>query len=196
MNRLARFLTIILTTVLIGNSAVCDWTHYGRTPNRTSIALDGPDTIDENTLQWVAWEDPESPGLHIEFEGPGSPVLFEDSVYVYAKAYDPNDTYVASQIICFDAEDGSYRWHTIIDQAFFDSWSSPAVAPKNRIVVIGSDDKVFGIDCDTGAIVWSTQLDNPIVNASACIADDIAPSRMFITDFGDNSKLYCINLDD
>jgi outer membrane protein assembly factor BamB len=65
-------------------------------------------------------------------------------------------------------------------------------------VLIGSGEKVFALDAQSGEQRWATQLEKFVVNASVCTAVDIPHTRAFITDydgFGTQGKLYCINLD-
>lgn len=177
-----------------------DWTHYGHTSSRISIAVDGPDTIDASTFEWLAWEDPSAPEYYLEFIGLSSPVVYAGKVYVYAKYYDENDMYTNNQIVCFDNETGQGLWYTPIDKRIeaLGSFSSPCVDTKNNTVMIGSGYKVFAMDADTGDLLWSAQLHKTIVNASVCLALDIAPARAFITDYdggGSQGRIYCINLD-
>jgi len=181
-----------------------DWAHYGHTAARHSIAVDGPNTIDSGTLAWNAWEDPCYPGYYVEFEGATGPVVYDGKVYGYAKFYEPNEfgpggfDYVASQVISFDANSGAALWATVIDQAIWDSWSSPCVDAKHDTVLIGSGTKLYALDADAGGVIWSTQLEKMTINASVCVALDIPFARAFITDydgFGDTGKLYCVNLD-
>jgi outer membrane protein assembly factor BamB len=115
--------------------------------------------------------------------------------------------YTNSQIIAYDANSGQMLWWTVIERAVYGSWSTPCIDTKHNTVLIGSGSidgegeiapgKVYAIDAVTGAIVWTTQLYGPVVNASICVAVDIPNARAFITDFNFDSsgRLYCINLD-
>lgn len=195
---LSAMILVLFLIVTRTFATVNDWTHLANSPAGNSIALDGPNTIDMSTLQWIAWQDPTAPEYYIEFQGPANPAVFNDKVYVYAKVFDANDNYSNSQIICFDDSNGQTLWHTIIDMAVMDSRPCPVVDAKNNTVLIGSGQKLFALDADSGDIVWSTQLQKYIVTASPCIADDITPLRAFITDYdgqGSTGKLYCVNLD-
>ena len=186
----------IITTAAF--SSPDDWPHFANTPNCSSIAVDGPNTIDESTLQWVAWQDPAAPEYFIEFEANSTPAVFGGKVYAYAKVFDSHNNYTNNQIICFDSTTGQTLWNTIIDMPIFDSKSSPTIDTKNQTVLIGSGRKVFALDCQSGEILWTTRLEKTIVNASVCLALDIEPARAFITDydgFGNSGKLYCINID-
>ncbi len=180
------------------------WTHYGHFSNRQSIAVDGPNIIDSNTLQWQAWQDPQAPEYYVEFEGPTGCVVYDGKVYAYAKYFEPNEQsptgfdYTASQIIAYDCNCGEILWATPVDMGIYGSCSSACIDTKHNTLLIGSGYKLFSLDADSGTVQWSTTLEKPVVNASACTALDIPYARAFITDydgFGSSGKLYCINLD-
>lgn len=175
-----------------------DWSHYGHVATRHSIAVDGPNTIDSNTLEWVASEDPQDPSYDVEFEAATGPVMYNGRVYAYAKYYNESSEYTNSQIIAYDANSGQMQWATVIDQAIWDSWSTPCVDTKHNSVLIGSGDKIFSLDAQSSTLNWTTQLNKNVINASVCAAVDIPYARAFITDydgFGLTGMLYCINLD-
>jgi len=197
-------LVIVLSAAAGVQASSEDWPHYGHVATRHSVAVDGPNTIDANTLKWVADADPQDPNYYVEFEGATGPVVYNGKVYAYAKYYDPNDPNYpdcepnGSQIIAYDANSGQVLWSTVVDKAIYGSWSTPCVDTKHNTVLIGSGYKVFAIDAQSGTQKWATQLDKFVVNASVCTALDIPYARAFITDydgFGSTGKLYCINLD-
>lgn len=211
-------LFIVLIMFYITADAYCglnDWPAYANTMSRESIAVDGPDTIDNNTLEWVADADPQDPNYYVSFEGATQPIVYNGRVYAYAAFFEPNEQSpggrdrTKSQIIAYDANSGQLLWSTIIDPAIWDSWSSPVVDAKNNTVLIASGNvtadgwyalpaTIYAIDASTGSIVWTNQLDSAALNASICVAEDLEHSRAFITDydgFGITGKLYCINLD-
>ena len=201
---LKRLLILILVVLITTNAqgGYKDWPGYGNTATRHSITVDGPDIIDENNLQWDANTSPQ--GLaEFEFEGATGPVVYNGTVYAYAKYLEPNDLsyggydQTASQVIAYLADSGQLLWTTVIDMAVYGSWSSPVIDAKNDNVIIASGDKVFSLDAETGAIKWSTQLEKIVVNASVCIAADLPYARAFITDYAyfTGGKFYCINLD-
>lgn len=175
-----------------------DWPHPASTPNCSSIAIDGPNTIGISSLQWIAWQDPAAPQYHIEFETNSCPVIYDGRVYVNAKVFDSYGNYTNNQIICFESSTGQTLWNTIIDMPIFESRSSPTIDTNNNTVMIGSGSKIFAMDRQSGDIVWATSLEKNIVGASVCLALDIVPARAFITDydgFGNSGILYCINID-
>ncbi|MFZ0035074.1 MAG: PQQ-binding-like beta-propeller repeat protein, partial [Sedimentisphaerales bacterium] len=195
-----RLMSLILTFAIAGvaDAGSGDWPHYGHVATRCSIAVDGPNTIDANTLKWVADADPQDPNYYVEFETTTGPVVYNGRVYAYARYYNELGEYADSQIIAYDANAGQILWATVIAKSVWGSWSTPCVDTKHNTVLIGSGDKVFAIDAQSGAQRWSTQLEKNVINASVCTALDTPHARAFITDydgFGSSGKLYCINLD-
>ena len=198
-----RLMSLVLVFVIAASAGAADagsgdWPHYGHFAARQSVAVDGPNTIDANTLEWVADADPQDPCYYVEFESATGAVVYNGKVYAYAKYYNELGEYTDSQIIAYDANSGQILWATVIDKAIYGSWSTPCVDTKHNTVLIGSGYKVFAIDAQSGTQKWATQLDKFVVNASVCTALDIAYARAFITDydgFDPTGKLYCINLD-
>jgi len=202
---LKRLLILILVVLITTNAqgGYKDWPGYGNTATRHSITVDGPDIIDENNLQWDANTSPQ--GLaEFEFEGATGPVVYNGTVYAYAKYLEPNELsyggydQTASQVIAYLADSGQLLWTTVIDMAVYGSWSSPVIDAKNNNVLIPSGSKVFALDASTGEIRWSVELEKIVINASVCVASGISHARAFITDydgFGTTGKLYSINLD-
>ncbi len=195
------FVFVIVTTAAASPD---DWLSYGHTPNLCSIAVDGPNTIDGNTVAWIADDDPQDPNYYVEFESATGPVVYNGRVYAYAKYYEPNEQaptgfdYTNSQIIAYDANSGNILWATAIDKALWDSWSTPCIDTTHNTVLIGSGSKIFALDAQSGNQKWATPLEKSVINASVCAALDIPYTRAFITDydgFGSSGKLYCINLD-
>ncbi len=176
-----------------------DWPAYGRGMTRCSIAADGPNVIDANTLEWTADRDPQDPNYYVEFENATGAIVYSGRVYAYAKFYDESSEYSNSQVIAYDADSGEMLWAAPIDKAAWGSWSSPCIDTKHNTVLIGSGKRVFALDSNDGAVVWAAPVDQNIVNASVCAATDPPFARAFITDYNDNfdgtGKFYCINLD-
>jgi len=176
-----------------------DWTHLGRDASRQSITVDGPNTLDANSLAWEVTTDPQDPNSQIEFEGATGPVLYAGKVFAYARcAEEPN-----SKLAAWDANSGRVLWSTLIDPACDGSSSTPGVDTKHNSVLIGSGARVFAFDANDGSAIWSSpaMLEGSVVNASICVASDLPHARAFITDAGyqvadgQGGHLYCINLD-
>jgi len=191
------FMFVVVTGAQAGPQ---DWPTYAHTMSRQSIAVDGPDTIDSSTLEWVADADPQDPSYYVEFESATGAVVYNGRVYGYARYYDELGEYTNSQIVAYDANSGKMLWATVIDQAVWGSWSTPCVDTKHNTVLIGSGNKVFAIDAQSGVQKWSTPLNQNVVNASVCVATELPHARAFITGyddmFGGTGKFYCINLDE
>ncbi|AQT68548.1 outer membrane biogenesis protein BamB [Anaerohalosphaera lusitana] len=181
-----------------GSTAINSWLNYGGNSSRTPIAVDGPDTVSSSNLAWVAGTDPWDPVYAIDFEWASTPVLHAGKVFAYAHYYDSSGSHVSNQVIAFDCQTGDVAWATVVDKAYMDSWSSPAIDTEHNLVLIGSGTNVYALDIITGQIQWQTALQAPVVNASVCIADDLDNGRAYITDYtgySDGGRLYCINLD-
>ncbi|MGD0552731.1 MAG: PQQ-binding-like beta-propeller repeat protein [Sedimentisphaerales bacterium] len=199
----------MVTKVLVSLILVCsvaasvqaspeEWLAYANTMSRESIAVDGPNTLDGSTLDWVADKDPQDMNFLVDLENATGPVVYNGRVYAYAKYYNESSEYTNSQVIAYDANSGHALWATVIDQAVWDSWSTPCIDTKHNTVLIGSGDKVFSLDAQSGTQLWTAQLEKDVINASVCAVVDIPHARAFITDydgFGSTGKLYCINLD-
>ena len=68
------------------------------------MAVDGPNTIDVNTLVWDANADPQDPTYYVEFEGATGPVVYNGKDYAYARYYDEGSVDTNSQIIAYSVE--------------------------------------------------------------------------------------------
>jgi len=193
--------TTLSIAVIVGISitapahAADQWLQYAR-DHLNNPVVDGWAAPEPAQLRWVV-----SPGDY-ELCPSSSPVAFQGKVYVYGYIYDydfsdgTDDS--LSCVAAYSASDGSLVWKTDIDFGAQDSWSSPAVDPVTLTVLIGSGQKVFGLDAVTGAIKWATDLGNDIFNASVTVAD----GRAFITDstavttdaYGDPGTAFALNL--
>lgn len=171
-----------------------DWPQFAGGAGHAAVATDAPDDL--TAILWVAGESP--PGTPIVFEGPSSPVVFEDRVFVNAKHF-TDAVYTHNKLIAFEAGSGQVLWETIVDKTVFDFWFSPVVDAANGAVLLGTGGSLHSLDAVGGGINWSTPLDQGIVNATAVVAQDLTPGRAFMTDydpFGSAGSLYCINTSD
>ena len=134
-------------------------------------------------------------GEELVFEGPSSPVVYNGRVYVAAQDFeDPKNP--QNKLVALDRRTGAVMWETLIAATVFDFWYSPAVDTLNDAVLIGTGNRLYGIDAVSGAIDWSTPLMQSSINAGAVVASDLDPGRAFITDydgFGTSGSVYCIN---
>lgn len=177
-----------------------NWTGLGGAADHISIAVDGPNTIDQSTLAWKTPLDAQNYN-RAQLQSVSGPVVYGDKVFVYAKCRTADGGEPNARLIAYDAQSGHFIWQRIIDKAVDNSWSSPAIDTEHNTVLIGSGYKVYAIDINSGAVQWVTAFSSltRIVNASICVASDMPHSRAFITDsktsFPGNGRLYCINLD-
>jgi len=175
-----------------------NWTHLGGNASRQFLAVDGPNTLNADTLAWAVTTDPQDPNRQIEFEGATGAVLYAGRVFAYVRCdEEPN-----SQVGAWDAESGRLLWSTLVDPASAGSWATPCVDTRHNAVLIGSGARIFALDVNDGSPVWSvpTPLDGLVVNASICITSGLPHARAFLTDAGygtddGQGHLYCINLD-
>jgi outer membrane protein assembly factor BamB len=191
-------LNIILITCALVCFAQAEnyWPGFAHDASQTSIALDGLNSLDQNNIQWTAYQDPCNPGYYLEFNWLVTPVTYKNAVFALAELDDTNN-----QLICFNTTDGSPRWSKPISKlqiAYTASRASPAIDKKHNAVIIPANNTITAFNIDTGTPLWTTQLQHPVINASPCITDDLQNSRLFITDYTGRStgaKIYCVNID-
>jgi outer membrane protein assembly factor BamB len=122
-------------------------------------------------------------------------VVFDGRAYAFAG---PSDSETNNKLVAVELDTGEVAFETVLEATAqaLDSWSSPAADVLNGAVIIGSGPELFSVDAETGAVNWSTTLARQVVNASAVVAEDLEPGRVFITDydpFGGGGSLYCVN---
>jgi len=179
--------------MVVPSAPAAGWTHYACDAERRALADDGPHYL--SNVRWVAGQD--AFGEPIEFVGPSSPVVFAGRIFACARHYTGED-YTHNKIVAFDAGTGSFLWQTLLEPGAWDSWSSPCVDVRHGAVLIGSGAVLYSLDAATGQINWQRSLEKVVVNASACVTDDLDANRAFITDydgFGTTGLLYCVNVD-
>jgi outer membrane protein assembly factor BamB len=172
-----------------------EWTHCAGDATRASSAHRGPTGLGQ-----AAWIVP--PPVNMEYVGQSSPVVYGGRVFVNARVFD-GSVQVANRVIAYAAEGGAELWTTDVDTDGYDSWSSPAADTRHQTVIVGTGARVHALDMTTGAIVWQTALERPIVNASPAVTEDVfsgatSANRVLITDysgFGGAAKLYALNTD-
>jgi len=177
---------IFLAAITGWSAADVHWEQYGRTCLHNPV-VDGEAAPNLVQPRWTVSPD-------FELTAASAPVVFDGAVYVYGLAWDFSTSYLAA---C-DVADGELKWQEPVDASVQDSWSTPAIDPASRSVLIGSGRKVFCLDADTGARRWVTDLDSDIVNSSITIAG----GRAFLSDStsiagaygGSPGKLFALNL--
>lgn len=187
-------IAMFICAAVRSSRAFGDWLQFAGDAGHTSIATHAPDDL--TAVLWVAGESP--PGTPIVFEGPSSPVVFENRVFVNARHY-TDAAYTDNKLIAFEADSGQVLWETIVDKTVYDFWFSPVVDAAHGAVLLATGGSLHSVDAAGGGINWSTRLDQGIVNATAVVAPDLTPGRAFMTDydpFGSEGALYCINTSD
>ena len=127
---------------------------------------------------------------------PQSGVVADDQ-RVYALGFDQG---FAHHLAAFDQDTGTLAWATPIPFALLDSWSMPAIDSNNDTIIVATGFSILALNRFTGDVLWTTNLDTPMVNASPCLTTDLPGSnRIFITDYtfssGATGSLICINVD-
>jgi outer membrane protein assembly factor BamB len=120
-----------------------------------------------------------------------------DDLHMYAVGFDQQFMH---HLAAFDQGTGNLAWATKIPFTILDSWSTPTIDSNNDTVIVATGFAIVALDRFTGDPLWSTPMNNPIVNASPCVTNDLyGNNRVFITDYtfgtGSNGSLICINTD-
>ncbi|MBX3379824.1 MAG: hypothetical protein KF805_06995 [Phycisphaeraceae bacterium] len=118
-------------------------------------------------------------------------------VYTTGSVIEPAGT--TWKLFAISRRTGAVAWSIPIDPPQLESTAAPAIDERGGSVIVSGGVSLYCSSLYTPALRWSTELDNPIVNASPVIARTWRGSgRLFITDydgFGDSASLYAINLD-
>ena len=153
------------------------WHQYGRTAQMNACVageaaprLDGP-----------CW----SVAAALELSSTACPVVFDGRVYAYA----PSPGLLAA----FAVSDGELLWSAPLEESINDSWSSPAVDPGTRSVLVASGQSLVALNADTGAVRWTTPLGMDVVNSSVTIA----AGRAFVTTapVDEPGRLFAVRVD-
>ena len=178
MKRLAISSILILAALAPANAAM-QWQHYGGDARH-------------NPVTWGVGPSLAQPRLAIgderDISATATPVVFDGKVFAYCSLGR------VTRVAAFSLADGSVKWSTDVADAVMDSWSSPAVEPASRSILIASGQKVFALNADTGDERWSTPLGADVVNASVTIAVGKAFISTYAT-WGEKGKLVAIRLD-
>lgn len=197
MSAVRRFRTICVCAAAAYLVATADaqWPCFAADPPRSSVARRAPRDLDD-----VAWQ--VAPSADEEFVYSSTPVAAGGRVYVIARHF-KDQLHDENRLIAFAARDGERLWTTPIVADARDSWSSPAVDLRSRLVIACADEFVYGVDAGDGSVVWARALNKEVVNASPLVTSDLTvngtpANRVFITDYtgtSSNARLYAINVD-
>lgn len=118
-------------------------------------------------------------------------------VYTTGSVNEPGGT--AWKLFAVSRRTGLVAWSFPIDTPELESIASPTIDDRGASVIVSGGASLYGVSLYAPSLRWSTQLNNPIVNASPVIARSWrGTGRLFITDydgFGDSASLYSISLD-
>ncbi|MEL7472906.1 MAG: PQQ-binding-like beta-propeller repeat protein [Planctomycetota bacterium] len=102
-------------------------------------------------------------------------------------------------LFAIELHDGAIAWSICIDPPGFDAWAGPTADPHNNTILVSSGFTLEAFDADTGASIWINDLDDPVVNATPVVTQDLGPAdRAFLTTFdvpGVAAELLCVNVD-
>lgn len=180
------------SAALLSSTAVAQvgavWTHLGGGASRASASPAG--TLSLSTPAWVVSRDLNNAA--IVWVGQSSPVVTRDRVMAVGQVG------AAAYVFSIDRRAGAVVWQSPIDPPTFSSYSSPVIDERGRTCIVASGWTVRAFDLSTGASRWAIELENPVVNASPVVTQDLwAADRLFITDYdaaGASGRLYCINI--
>ncbi len=166
-----------------------DWTTYGGSASRVSIAARAPASI--SAIRWTCTADMN--GQAITFEGQAGVAATRSRVYAIGKSSG------VWRLFGIDAGSGVVVWQSTISAPVADSWSSPTIDPINQTVLVASGQTLSAFDAASGLVKWSAPLTHAAVNATPLVTKDRgAANRALITDydgFGSGARLYCFNVD-
>jgi outer membrane protein assembly factor BamB len=118
-------------------------------------------------------------------------------VYATGSVNEPGGT--VWKLFAISRRTGAVAWSFPIDAPELESTAAPTIDERGVSVLAAGGSSLYCVSLNAPTLRWSTQLDNPIVNASPVIARGWrGAGRLFITDydgFGDAASLYSINLD-
>ncbi len=124
--------------------------------------------------------------------GPGSPVIYDNTIFVYAQK---GSGFSADEgaIIALDSRTGALQWKTLVGAPQMGSWASPTLDISTGSIIIGSGERsVKCLNASDGSLRWNVTLEKSVVNATAAVGS----GKVYITDydgFGTSGILYAIN---
>lgn len=190
-----------ITALLILTTTAAHAQHHtlARDASRSSTSAHadpGPAPADLAAPTWVfPASDPAVPNT-LTWIGFASPVVEGDLVYALTRQ---NTTHPA-QLFAVDRSTGLKSWSADLPNIPLDSWSSPTIDPVHRAILVPAANQVRCYDLRSGALRWTTTLEDPVVNATIAITTDLPHrQRALITTYegfytgGDGAHLVCIN---
>lgn len=192
--RTSQIAAVTLAFALTALAGADGWTHYAGGAARRSEAADAP-----RSLRQPAWS--AEPAADEEFVALNSPIVCAGRVFVAARRFEDFE-HVGNLLIAYDAASGERLWSAVTEPDVFDSWSSAALDERLGAVIVASGRTLYAFDVHNGASLWQTSMEQPVVNASPAITNDLdiggtPANRVFIADyrpFGVGT-LYAVNVD-
>lgn len=162
------------------------WSHFAGSAKRTSV----PTTDRSPSLAQPAWVN--SAIMPIPQTG-----LVVDERHLYALSRDATN---ASFAVALDRGTGAQVWSAPIAPPVLDSWSTPALDPQQKTLIVTTGTTITALDTDSGTPRWTTTIDAVVVNASPVVTNDLGGrDRVLIITYsfggGQPARLVCINID-
>lgn len=206
LSRVTVAMLLVTCVSLATSDASAQHETLGGDPARRSVSgnLDvGPSSL--STPLWVFPDSDPSVTGPIRWVADSGPVVTPELVIAVSRQDTSGNP---ARIWAISREDGTLAWSEDLPDQIFDSWSMPTVDRRRGTVLYatgrsGSQGGVVQARRLTdGALLWETELQKDIVNATIVVTNDLwGRDRAFITDYegfyagGDGGILYCINVD-
>ncbi len=168
-------------------AAHAQWTHLAHDAGRSAAVRSVIPSL--AMPAWVCSAD--ESGNPITFIAQASPVATLDAVYALGSV--PGSGGDEFRVFAIARRTGLALWSAPAAEPAFDSISSPAIDTVNQTIIVASGAQVSARRFADGSPAWQTSLSRIVVNASPLVVEHPIRGRVFITDFGSNAKLYCIN---
>ena len=118
-------------------------------------------------------------------------------VYTTGSVNEPGGT--VWKLFAISRRTGAVAWSLPIASPELESTATPTVDERAANVIVAGGSSLYCVSLYAPTLRWTTELDNPIVNASPVVARGWrGAGRLFVTDydgFGDAASLYSINID-
>ena len=205
--RLVAILAAATGTLAMADFSFAQHPTLGADGTRSSISAgsEDPGPSDISVAEWLFPASDPAVTEPIRWVGDAGTIVAGRLVLAVSR---PNNQGSVAKLWAIDRTDGTLVWQQEVPSQVFDSWSTPTVDRANGTVIYGSGRLGFGgglvqaRSLLTGELVWETELEKDIVNATPLVTSDRGPAdRLFITDYegfyegGRGGVLYCINVD-
>lgn len=173
--------------------SLIEWTGLAGDEARSGVRPLGIPAGGMGAPRWV--RSVNAQGQLIRFNGPaGLAAVTLPQARVFASAVINSQAFA----VCLDAEDGQVVWTTPIPALQFGSWTTPALDPEERVVLLASSSSLLALRTSDGSQAWRHDFNGLLVNASPLVLRDLpGRHRVYMTDyggFGGPTSLACINL--